>query len=209
MTKFTHHSCNLIKRLKKFYNFRLVGRFNSSETAGIQAGFSLGWRIELIKLPTCKSLWRHILVLPKDANATADGHSGTLVVACDHNDPDACLPAQLHRGGHFDSWRVQHAHTANESQIGLQQKNHLMSKQEILGFLPRVESKGSAFSYNRIHTTDTNPMQNSVNSNKSEIKKKKSLFLLPNHSSAFIMLIILKWGEKNILRRTLLNKEHT
>lgn len=143
MSTDTHHSCNLIKRLKEFYNFRLVGRFNSSETARIQAGFSLGWRTELIKLATCEGLCCHVLVLPEDANAAADGHSRALVVTCDHDDSDACLPAQLHRGGHFNSRRVQHAHTANESQIGLWWKNHLMSKQEILGFSPpSVQSTG-------------------------------------------------------------------
>lgn len=171
MYKDTHHGCNLIKRLKKLYNFRLVGRFNSSKTAGIQAGFSLGWRTELIKLPTREGLWCHILVLPEDANAPADGHSGALVVTGDHDDPDACLPTQLHRGGHFNSWRVQHAHTANKSQIGLELKNHLMSKQEILVFPPVWTAKVSAFSYDRIHTIDINPMKNSINSNKSETKK--------------------------------------
>lgn len=139
MSKDTHHSCNLIKRLKKFYNFRFMGRFNSSKTAGIQAGISLGWRTELVKLPTCKSLCCHILVLPEDANSATDGHSGAFVVPCDHDDPDACLSAKLHRRGHFSSWRIQHAHAAHKSQIGLQQKNHFMLKQKILVFLSSVE----------------------------------------------------------------------
>ena len=100
-------------------------------------------------------------------------NSSALVVTRDHDDSDACLPAQLHRGGHFNSRRVQHAHTANESQIGLWWKNHLMSKQEILFFSPLVQrAKVSAFSYGKIHTTDVNvnPMKNSINSNKSEAK---------------------------------------
>lgn len=54
----------------------------------------------------------------QDANAPTDGHRRALVVSCDHNDSDACLPAQLYRGGHFNPW-IQHAHASNESQIGL------------------------------------------------------------------------------------------
>lgn len=46
-----------------------------------------------------------------------------------------------------------------------------MSKQEILVFPPVWTAKVSAFSYDRIHTIDINPMKNSINSNKSETIK--------------------------------------
>ncbi|KAL0610796.1 hypothetical protein AAY473_020567 [Plecturocebus cupreus] len=57
--------------------------------------------------------------VPSYADAATDGHGSALVVSSDHDDPDACLSAQLYRGGHLDSRRIQHAHTANEGQIGL------------------------------------------------------------------------------------------
>lgn len=76
----SHHGCNLIEALQVLNNLRLVGRLHSGKAASPLDGVLLIiWR-EVIKLATCECLASDIFILTEDADATADGHSCSLVV---------------------------------------------------------------------------------------------------------------------------------
>ena len=170
MSTDTHHSCNLIKRLKEFYNFRLVGRFNSSETARIQAGFSLGWRTELIKLTTCAVTSSSCPKMPmRRQMATAVPLLSpvimmTLMPACRHSFTEEATSIL---GG--SSMPTQ----PTKVRLVYGERITLCQNRKFWVFLPLVcRVQVSAFSNGKIHTTDVNinPMKNSINSNKSEAK---------------------------------------
>ena len=60
-----------------------------------------------------------VLVFVEDADAFADGLGRVLVVAGDHDDPDAGLFAEGDRRLDLHAGRVQHANHAHESQVRL------------------------------------------------------------------------------------------
>ncbi len=51
----------------------------------------------------------------------------TLVVSSDHNNSDACKTAESNRSCHLGPGRIQHAHTANERQISLDDEQKIDS----------------------------------------------------------------------------------
>lgn len=76
----SHHSSNLIVTLQELNDLRLVGGLNTGKAASLTNSFALFTTGQVIKLTASVSLASHILILSKDANTTADGHSSTLVV---------------------------------------------------------------------------------------------------------------------------------
>ena len=60
-----------------------------------------------------------VLVLPEDADPLADGLGSVLVVAGDHDDPDAGLLAAGNRRLHFQPRGVQHTGHSDKGQVGL------------------------------------------------------------------------------------------
>lgn len=79
---YPHHGRNLVKALQELNNLGLVGRFHSGEAAGLSDSVLLIiWR-EVIEFTTREGLASDVLILPKDANATTDGHRRAFVVTC-------------------------------------------------------------------------------------------------------------------------------
>lgn len=93
---FPYHGCNLVKRLQVSDDLGLVSRLNAGKASCPFDGFSLRLLRKIIKLAACIGLSRHVLVLSKDADPSADGHGRALVVPCDHDNTDTCLVAQFH-----------------------------------------------------------------------------------------------------------------
>lgn len=77
-----HHGRNLVKALQELNNLGLVGWFHSGEAAGLSDSDLLIVRSEVIEFTTREGLAGDILILPKDANATTDGHRSAFVVTC-------------------------------------------------------------------------------------------------------------------------------
>lgn len=76
----SHHSSNLIITLQELNNLGLVGGLNTGKAACPTDSLTLLRTGQVIKLTASVSLASYILILGKDANTTADGHSGALVV---------------------------------------------------------------------------------------------------------------------------------
>lgn len=76
----SHHSSNLIVALQELNNLRLVGGLNTGKAACLTDSFALFTMGQVIKLSAGVSPASYILILSKDANTTADGHSSSLVV---------------------------------------------------------------------------------------------------------------------------------
>lgn len=89
----SHHGCDLIESLQVLDDLGLVGWLHSGEAASLLDGVLLiVWR-KVVKLTTSEGLAGDILILAEDANATADGHSGALVVTWVGYSPRSVFPS--------------------------------------------------------------------------------------------------------------------
>ncbi len=66
--------------LQELNDLRLVGGLNTGKAACLTDSFALFITGQVIKLSASVSLASYILILSKDANTTANGHSSALVV---------------------------------------------------------------------------------------------------------------------------------
>lgn len=124
--RLSYHGSDLVKSLQELHNLRLVGRLDTGETASVSHSLTLIGGREFIKLSSGEGHVLHVILIGQDANAAADSHSCALVIPGDHDDADASLAAQRDGGSHFLPGRVQHADTANESQISLEWRDTKM-----------------------------------------------------------------------------------
>lgn len=115
----SHHSCDLIVRLQILHDLGLVGRLHSGKAAGATAGLPLLAQGQVVELPASVGSACHILILPKDANSSADGNGRALVVPSNHDHSDSSITAQLDGARDLLAGRVQHTHHTNECQVHL------------------------------------------------------------------------------------------
>ena len=76
-----HHGGDVIVSLEELNNLGLVGGLHAGEAAGSDHGLGLLRDGQVVKLAAGVGLSGHILILGEDANTTADGDGGSLVVA--------------------------------------------------------------------------------------------------------------------------------
>ena len=93
MPRSPHHRRDLIVGLQILHDLRLVGGLHAGEAAGTSAGLSLLGQGQVIELPASVGPVSHILILPKDANPSADGNGRALVVPSDHDYSDSGISA--------------------------------------------------------------------------------------------------------------------
>lgn len=71
---FPHHGCDLIIWLQVLHNFRFMWRLHTSKAAGLDHSVSLCSRWQVVKLSASEGHAGHVIVLAKNADASADGH---------------------------------------------------------------------------------------------------------------------------------------
>lgn len=98
-----------------------MGRLHTGEAAGTAASFPLLGQGQVIEFTACVGTVSHLLVLPKDANAPADGDGRALIVTSDHDHTDPGVTTQLDGAHDLLAGWVQHAHDAHECQVRLQE----------------------------------------------------------------------------------------
>lgn len=76
-----HHGGNLVLALQKPNDLGLVGGLHTGVAASVSDSIALKFKWgQVVKLTASEGLSSHILILREDANTTADGHCGSLVV---------------------------------------------------------------------------------------------------------------------------------
>ena len=113
------HGGNLLHGLQVLNDLGLVEGLDTGEHPGLGNGGSLLRRRQGVELTTGEGHAFGGLVLLEDANPAADGFSGVLVVAGDHDDADAGLPAPFNHGLDFHARGIEHADDADEGQVDL------------------------------------------------------------------------------------------
>lgn len=137
--------------LQELHNLGFVGRLDTGKAAGPDHGLGLFMGGQVVKLASGVGFVLNILILFEDANTTADGDSGSLVVTCgleeekfegeavqwiyeikvkihhmiltgDHDDTDSSSPAQLDGATDLLARGIQHTNTANEGQVSLRRE---------------------------------------------------------------------------------------
>lgn len=76
----SHHGSDVIVTLQVLHDLGLVGWLNAGEAASPADSLGLLVQGQVVKLTSGVGLSFNVLLLGEDANATADGNSGTLVV---------------------------------------------------------------------------------------------------------------------------------
>merc|ERR1719273_823685 len=113
------HGGDLLHALQVLDDLGLVEWLHAGEHAGVGNGNLLLVGREVVKFASRVGHSVGGLVLVEDPNAAADGGGRVLVVAGDHDDPDAGGAAQLDGRRHLGPGRVQHADNAGKGQVHL------------------------------------------------------------------------------------------
>ena len=113
----TSHSGHLLHGLQVLDDLGLVEGLDAGKHPGASAGSTLFRYGQVVKFATTVSLAFSGFVFVKDANPLADGFSGVLVVAGDHDDTDSSLTAQSDGGLDLKTGRIQHANNTNKGQV--------------------------------------------------------------------------------------------
>ena len=113
----TSHSGHLLHGLQVLDDLGLVEGLDAGKHPGASAGSTLFRYGQVVKFATTVSLAFSGFVFVKDANPLADGFSGVLVVAGDHDDTDSSFTAQSDGGLDLKTGRIQHANNTNKGQV--------------------------------------------------------------------------------------------
>lgn len=104
----TSHGHHLSGRLQKIDKLRFMAGLSAGEQGGVFGGLELVAVTQVIELTAGKALPLEILVLAEDADLSADGLCGVLVVSGNDHNADTCLPALLDALGHLWARGVEH-----------------------------------------------------------------------------------------------------
>ena len=115
----TSHGGNFLHGLQVLDDLGLVEGLDTSEHPGAAASSTLFRNGQVIKFTTREGLAFSAFVLAKDANTLANGLSGVLVVASDHDDTNAGLTAPSNGGLNLEPGGIQHTDDTDESQVDL------------------------------------------------------------------------------------------
>ena len=96
-----------------------MSRLDAGEAPRPFDGLPLLVQGKVVELAARVGLPRHVLLLPEEADPSADGHGGALVVSRDHDDANAGVVAEFHRADHLGPGRVQHANATNKRETQL------------------------------------------------------------------------------------------